>query len=250
MRTTKTRLLSAAAAGIAILLATPAAAEWWDWAAPRVVDTDLVDVDRVRERERGEVVYRPDRGRERDDDRRGRDDDRDRDDRGRDRGRGGPPDRPGSEVPAFCRSGEGHPVFGMSWCYGDRSGPAFCRTGEGHPEFGLRWCAERGFLPGSAVWRPSDARDVVLDRRPYPRMDDGTFGERVLAEVLGAVVFGRLLSQRTVLGVDEGLEGRWYVPLEDSPARVLQVRAGELPLAEISDFDGDGRAEVVLLLDM
>ncbi|HLT48536.1 MAG TPA: hypothetical protein VK002_14985 [Rubricoccaceae bacterium] len=29
---------------------------------------------------------------------------------------------------------------------GDR-GPAFCRSGEGHPVFGRRWCTDRGYYP-------------------------------------------------------------------------------------------------------
>jgi hypothetical protein len=29
--------------------------------------------------------------------------------------------------------------------------PAFCRTGEGHPVFGRRWCIEKGFGLG-AYW--------------------------------------------------------------------------------------------------
>lgn len=59
----------------------------------------------------------------------------------------------GNGVPAFCRTGEGHPVFGIQWCFDRRMRddgiPAFCRTGEGHPVFGRRWCFEKGFGLGS-----------------------------------------------------------------------------------------------------
>ena len=59
----------------------------------------------------------------------------------------------GEGIPKFCRTGEGHPVFGIQWCFDrrmrDERIPAFCRTGEGHPEFGRRWCLEQGYGLGS-----------------------------------------------------------------------------------------------------
>lgn len=234
----KTRWFSTVALGAAILLAAPGAAEWWDWAAPRVDASLVVERDRDdRDRNREDAV--PRRERERDRDR----------DRGRSARRGGAPRGNQAEMPAFCRTGEGHPVFGMSWCHGNRSGPAFCRTGEGHPVFGMRWCFEKGFVPGSARWRPSDLGDIVFDPRPRRRADRGTFGERVLEDILGDIIFGRLVSHRGTLGIDENLEGRWHVPLERDSARVLQVRSGGLPIAELSDLDGDGRVEVTLVLE-
>jgi hypothetical protein len=66
----------------------------------------------------------------------------------------------GEGIPAFCRTGEGHPVFGIRWCFDrrmrDERIPAFCRTGEGHPVFGRRWCVERGYGLGSV--RDGDLR--------------------------------------------------------------------------------------------
>jgi len=62
-------------------------------------------------------------------------------------------DHGGEGIPKFCRTGEGHPVFGIQWCFDrrmrDETIPAFCRTGEGHPEFGRSWCLERGYGLGS-----------------------------------------------------------------------------------------------------
>lgn len=79
--------------------------------------------------------------------------------RGRDGGRRDDHEDPlyrghgGEGIPKFCRNGEGHPVFGIEWCFDrrmrDERIPAFCRTGEGHPEFGRRWCLERGYGLGT-----------------------------------------------------------------------------------------------------
>lgn len=232
----KTRSFTAVALGATVLLAAPVGAEWWDWAAPRVDASGVAERDRDdRDRDREDVVPRRERDRDRD--------------RGRSARRGGPPRGNQAEMPAFCGTGEGHPVFGMSWCHGDRSGPAFCRTGEGHPELGMGWCLEKGFVPGSARWRPRDLGDVVFDPRPRRRADRGSFGERALEDILGESTFGQLVSHRGTLGIDEGLEGRWHVPRERDSARVLQVRSGGLPIAELSDLDGDGRVEVALVLE-
>jgi hypothetical protein len=83
-------------------------------------------------------------------------------------------------------------------------------------------------------------------RAPAAQRD---LGERVLGEILGRVILGRLMSHRSALGLRDELEGRWFVPRDRPGARVLQVRAGDLLLAELSDFDGDGRADVALLIE-
>lgn len=85
----------------------------------------------------------------------------------------------GEETPKFCRTGEGHPVFGIGWCFDrrmrDDGTPAFCRTGEGHPVFGRRWCLERGFGLGSIrgvihgddrVFLDIDGQEAVLAIEP------------------------------------------------------------------------------------
>lgn len=116
--------------------------------------------------------------------------------RGRgDRGRGGDPlyrGHGGEGIPKFCRTGEGHPVFGLQWCFDrrmrDESIPAFCRTGEGHPEFGRRWCLERGYGLGSLrgvifgdgrVFLDLEDEDDVVVIRP-------SIWERILGGLLGA----------------------------------------------------------------
>ncbi len=97
----------------------------------------------------------------------------------------------GEGIPKFCRTGEGHPVFGLGWCFDrrmrDESIPAFCRTGEGHPEFGRRWCLERGYGLGSLrgvifgddrVFLDVEDEDDVVVIRP-------SIWERILEDLLG-----------------------------------------------------------------
>jgi hypothetical protein len=228
----------------ALLFAAPAAAQWWEWAAPEV-DARLVDAAEraLRERDRGDVIPRDRRDRDRRDERRGDDrwerERRERDDRwerGR-RGRDDNRDRRGRDD----RRSRGR---------GQDAAPPFCRNGEGHPVFGMDWCHEKGFGRGDRWdgwdrWRPYDPSGVVFERRPR----SGTFGERVLGEILGRMVVDGLVSHRSDLGLGGELEGRWFVPRGRPRARVLQVRAGDVPLAELTDLDGDGRADVALLME-
>ena len=44
-------------------------------------------------------------------------------------------------------------------------GPAFCRSGEGHPVFGRRWCLEKGFGLGDRNRRFLDRGGIVLGDR-------------------------------------------------------------------------------------
>lgn len=93
----------------------------------------------------------------------------------------------GEGIPKFCRTGEGHPVFGIAWCFDrrmrDERIPAFCRTGEGHPEFGRRWCLEQGYGLGSI-------RGVIYgDDRVFLDLDDE---DDVLA--IGPSVWERILD--------------------------------------------------------
>ncbi|HKY60856.1 MAG TPA: hypothetical protein VJP59_07590 [Gemmatimonadota bacterium] len=116
--------------------------------------------------------------------------------RGRgDRGRGS--DDPffrghgGEGIPAFCRTGEGHPVFGLQWCFDrrmrDEGIPAFCRTGEGHPEFGRRWCLERGYGLGSlrGVIFGNDTVFLDLENENDVVVIRPSIWERILGGLLG-----------------------------------------------------------------
>lgn len=120
-------------------------------------------------------------------------------------------------------------------------GPAFCRSGAGHPVFGRSWCVRKGFGLGHDRWRRSDLGDVLFGRTP---LRDGAVLDRAgLEELLGAVVLGRLLEGTPLDARDRRVTGRW---LERRGARVLQLRAGGRPVAELSDLDRDDVVDVLL----
>jgi hypothetical protein len=117
-------------------------------------------------------------------------------------------------------------------------GPKFCRNGQGHPVHGMEWCRDKGFADG---WDRARWEDVVLRQ---PRRDS-RYGQPTLGDILGSVVLGRLTDQAHRLGLRGALDAR-TVDLGRNGS-VLQVRAGGSPLAELTDFDRDGRADLVLL---
>ena len=124
-------------------------------------------------------------------------------------------------------------------------GPKFCQNGRGHPVHGRAWCVEKGFGTGSlgpVVWEERGWEDVVLGTPRYPQRTT-RLDRRGLLDILGDVVLGRLESQRRVDG--RRLSGRWLAPT--GRARVLQIRAGSIPVAELSDLNGDGRVDAVLV---
>ncbi len=121
------------------------------------------------------------------------------------------------------------------------NGPPFCRNGQGHPVHGTKWCRDKGWGQDGG-WRDVSWEDVILgprDRRieRTPRLDRGG-----LLDVLGDVVLGRLERQGRDVG-DGALTGRFI----EGRTRVLQIRAGDVPLAELLDADRDGRVDRVLL---
>jgi hypothetical protein len=120
-------------------------------------------------------------------------------------------------------------------------GPPFCRNGQGHPVHGRQWCREKGW---TATW----SRNVWDDARvrlPRDRRSGGILEQGTLAEVIDRVVFGRVAERRSRLGIDAPMQGRWLFTPEG--ASVLQIRAGGIPIAELTDLNGDGRADLVLL---
>jgi hypothetical protein len=124
-----------------------------------------------------------------DDDRRDRDDrDRDRDVRDRDRDRDRIILRDGGRT--VILDGDDFVRFPVR---SDR-GPSFCRSGAGHPVFGLRWCLDKGFgigRPGSVFIRDDDVflrdrtRVIVLRDRAYDA--DRAFWGAVVGQVLAWV---------------------------------------------------------------
>ncbi|MGH7483048.1 MAG: hypothetical protein ACRELV_12910 [Longimicrobiales bacterium] len=187
---------------------------WWSWALPTTGETQfrtstgaVIALDRDGEWER----------------RRGADD-RDRRDRGSD-------------------DGLGDIIFGDDDDRARRGGPPFCRNGQGHPVHGRRWCVDKGFglgSRGSIGWDRSGWDDVIFRS---PRRS-GVYDRGGLIDVLGDVVFGRISAHGNRIGARGDLQGRLF---QASSATVMQLRAGGVPVAELTDLDADGRVDVVLL---
>lgn len=211
MRAT-TKAAIAMAAGLALGVPQSANAQssdgWWQWALQEVAEKD---------RERGsttigDIIFG------RDDDARTR---RDRD--RRDTRRGDARDR------------------------GDRAGggPPFCRNGVGHPVHGKQWCRDKG-VGGGAVWNDGRLGDIIFGSpRGTDRPRRGAVDQGGLMDVLGNVVYGRVDGERRRLGGTAPLEGRWLQPRDGM--KVLQIRSGGIPVAELTDVNGDGRVDYTLV---
>ncbi|MEX1181785.1 MAG: hypothetical protein WEF86_01020 [Gemmatimonadota bacterium] len=134
-------------------------------------------------------------------------------------------------------------------------GPSFCRSGEGHPVFGREWCRDKGFdlgsdrtLRGVLGGRDRDQdrdynvwEDIILGRQ-QDRRDDRSLGRSVLQDVLGSVVLGRFES----IGRQHGsgaINGQW---LMNGAASVLQLNAGSVLFAQLVDINRDGRVDDVI----
>jgi hypothetical protein len=97
---------------------------------------------------------------------------------GRGRGNGNPGNRPAATAqgsgPAFCRSGEGHPVHGWQWCREkgwDRAGRSVDRTGRIIDRNGRVITRDGGIV---VVPETRDG-DIAIPRR-VPRRDDDDRG--------------------------------------------------------------------------
>ncbi len=128
-------------------------------------------------------------------------------------------------------------------------GPPFCRNGEGHPVHGRQWCRDKGFGLGTGIGGRWEDRgswgDIILGS---PRGGDrrrGAVDRGGLMDVLGDVVYGRIEAERARVGGRQPLEGRW-LELKNG-GRVLQIRSGSLPVAELTDLNGDRRVDVALV---
>jgi hypothetical protein len=214
-------IFASAAAGL-MLVAAPQGASaqqgggWWEWALPALLEARA---------ERGGDTARRDRslpdivlGR----------DDRARNDRG----------RQGS-----ARAGDARDARGA------RGGPPFCQNGEGHPVHGRQWCRDKGFGTGGGVldtrWETRTWEDVILRAPRGTDRRQGTLDRGGLIDVLGDVIYGRIATEGNRAGAREPLTGRWLTT--ERGARVLQIRSGSVPVAELTDLDGNGRADSVLV---
>ena len=131
-------------------------------------------------------------------------------------------------------------IFGRRDDRYDRRGPAFCRSGEGHPVFGRQWCREKGFGLGRDRYNDIWGDIIFRDRRYTQRQ----MSRGVLERILGSVVLGRFDNYgRTYYG-SGSLNGRWL----DNRASVLQLYMGGTPIARLFDTNRDGRVDSVSLL--
>jgi hypothetical protein len=121
------------------------------------------------------------------------------------------------------------------------NGPPFCRNGEGHPVHGRAWCRDKGWEQGGE-WRDVSWEDVIFGRPDTRERRADGLDRGGLLDVLGDVVLDRLQRHGESFG-NGALAGRFV----EGTARVLQVRAGDVPVAEFLDGDRDGRVDRVLL---
>lgn len=222
------RAASAAALGLLLVagIAAPGAAQqrnetWWDWVMPVVLEGQELRTSRGQvvvvdpEKLRARVERRGERGAA-----------------GRRAGRDGHPRD-------FTRRGRGQPA----------GSPAFCRSGAGHPVHGRRWCLEKGFGLGEPLWRRGrrggGPLEEIIFRIPGGERRRGDLERSDLVDILGEVVFGRIAEEGARTGVQGPIAGRWLEA--EGGARILQLRVGSAPLAELTDLDGDGRVDVLLL---
>lgn len=123
--------------------------------------------------------------------------------------------------------------------------PSFCRSGEGHPVWGRQWCLDKGFGLGAYNdyrWgRTSDVGDIVFPRTGIA----GTLGTLALSNLLGPTTFNRLALHAVTLGLLEPLTGRWVSQL--TGPQMLYVNSGSAPVAELVDNNRDFRIEDLLV---
>jgi hypothetical protein len=123
--------------------------------------------------------------------------------------------------------------------------PAFCRSGEGHPVWGRQWCLDKGFGLGTYEdyrWgRTNDIGDIVF----APASIGGSLIGDALANVLGRSAFNRLALHAVTLGLVQPLVGRWVN--DANGPQMLMVNSGTVPVAEFVDANRDNRADNLLV---
>lgn len=97
---------------------------------------------------------------------------------------------------------------------------------------------------GIKGWSQAGWQDVIFRLGEDRTQRQGRVREPTLRDILGSVVLGRLTSHAGNLGLRGSLDGRL---LDVGEGSIMQVRADGLPLAELTDRDGDGRVDLVLL---
>jgi len=124
--------------------------------------------------------------------------------------------------------------------------PSFCRSGEGHPVFGREWCLNKEFGLGSyrdVRWARTTRLDNVIFLQPANTSND--LAREALISLLGPVAYDRLALHAITLGLVDPLVGRWMG--EPTGSRILRLSSGLLPVAEIVDRNRDDRADVMVV---
>jgi hypothetical protein len=126
----------------------------------------------------------------------------------------------------------------------DKGVPAFCRSGAGHPVHGWQWCVDRSYKMGwsSAALSGATFRGEGKARRGE-ELDSGS-----IADILGRETAKQIEGVARDLGLDGVINGRW-ADTDDGGALVLQLSAGSAPLAELTDSNGDGTVDAALVMD-
>jgi hypothetical protein len=123
--------------------------------------------------------------------------------------------------------------------------PAFCRSGQGHPVWGRQWCLDKGFGLGAerdVRWGTTrNIGDIILGRQTR----SGILTRDALLSLLGPVAFDRLALHALTLGYTDPLTGRWRS--EASGPNVLLVNSGSRPIAEFVDTNRDQRSDLMLV---
>jgi hypothetical protein len=123
--------------------------------------------------------------------------------------------------------------------------PAFCRSGQGHPVWGRQWCLDKGFGLGAdrdVRWGTTRSiGDIILGRQTR----SGILTRDALLSLLGPVAFDRLALHALTLGYTDPLTGMWRS--EASGPNVLLVNSGSRPIAEFVDTNRDQRSDLMLV---
>jgi hypothetical protein len=120
-----------------------------------------------------------------------------------------------------------------------------CGNGDAHggpDDDGGRYADDHGRPDhGSERWKRADWGDVRF------RLSGAVLGRELsvsqLASLLGRGVVSRLMKHAYEQRIDGELVGRW---LDEDP-RVLRVYGGRVPVAELTDRDGDERVDLLRL---
>ena len=129
---------------------------------------------------------------------------------------------------------------------GAREGaPSFCRSGEGHPVWGRQWCLDKRFGLGDYddfSWgRRIDPGDIEFRQ---PSLRDQLVGA-ALEQVLGTTAYNRLALHAVTLGLVEPLAGTWYT--EPTGPQLLRINSGVYPVAEMVDTNRDFRVDDLII---